>query len=320
MTAILVEDLVQEYRSGVRALDNLSLEVREGEIFTLLGPNGAGKSSLINILTTFYRPLSGRVSMLGKDLLAEPASIRPLIACVAQFISIDLHLSLLENFLFQSRLYKVDPQTARKRIDILINKFGLAPYLNYPTHSFSGGVKRRLDIAMNMVSSPRILFLDEPTLGMDVESRRTLWEMLEHIRTDFGTTIFMTTHYLEEAQRLSDTICIMNQGRVVKQGSPSDLRGLSRQKLLRIGFRNKIEARECCEKLKKNGMGLSGSHHKELVFVNLQDNREGLFKLNRWLLEQQITFTSIEITEPALEDVFLALTTPQRDECEGLPC
>ena len=320
MAAILVKDLVQEYRSGVRGLDNLSLQVREGEIFTLLGPNGAGKSSLINILTTFYRPLSGKVTVLGKDLLAEPESIRSLIACVAQFISIDLHLSLMENFLFQSRLYRVDSQTARKRIDVLVKKFGLTPYLNYPIRSFSGGVKRRLDIAMNMVSSPRILFLDEPTLGMDVESRRTLWEMLENIRRDFGTTIFLTTHYLEEAERLSDTICIMNKGRVIKQGSSSELRGFTRQNILRIGFLNKKQAQECREKLKRNGMKFSSSIQKESVLVNLQDSREGLFRLNRWLLEQQIAFTSIEIMEPALEDVFLALTTAQRSECEVQPC
>jgi ABC-2 type transport system ATP-binding protein len=258
--------------------------------------------------------------MLGKDLLAEPGSIRPLIACVAQFISIYQHLSLLENFLFQSRLYKVDPQTAQKRIKLLVKNFGLSPYLNYPTQTLSGGLKRRLDIAMNMVSSPRILFLDEPTLGLDVESRRSLWEILENIRTDFGTTIFLTTHYLEEAERLSDTICIMNKGQIIKQGSPSDLRGFTRQNVLRIGFSDQSDARNCSEKLKKNGMILSGSLRKEFLFVTLPDAREGFFMLNRWLLEQQIAFTSIEITKPTLEDVFLALTTARLDDCEVLSC
>ena len=320
MQAIIVEDLVQEYRSGVRALDKLNLQVREGEIFTLLGPNGAGKSSLINILTTFYRPLSGKVNMLGRDLLAEPGSIRPLIACVAQFISIDLHLTLMENFLFQSRLYKVDPQIARKRINTLIERFGLAPYLKYPTQSFSGGVKRRLDIAMNMVSSPSILFLDEPTLGMDVESRRALWEMLQKIRTDFGTTIFLTTHYLEEAERLSDMICIINHGREIVQGTPAALRAYIRQDMLRIGFKNKEQAQICKTALDKSSLSLFSSQRKEALFVAVEDNPELFYTLNHWLLEQQLAFTSIEIIKPALEDVFLALTAPQKTESELQLC
>ncbi|MCB2311867.1 ABC transporter ATP-binding protein [Clostridium tagluense] len=175
MLAIEIDKLVKEYKNGVRALDDLSLKVKRGEIFSLLGPNGAGKSSLINILTTYYKPTSGNVTMLGKDLCKNPDWIRTQIACVAQHISIDAHLSLMENMMFQSRLYKVDAQVAKERINSLIDSFKLDQYMKYPTSSYSGGVKRRLDIAMNMVSMPKILFLDEPTVGMDAQSRKTMW-------------------------------------------------------------------------------------------------------------------------------------------------
>ncbi|MDU2662850.1 MAG: ATP-binding cassette domain-containing protein, partial [Clostridioides difficile] len=221
MLAIEIDNLVKEYKNGVKALNGLSFNVNAGEIFSLLGPNGAGKSSLINILTTFYKPTSGNVTMFGKDLVDNPSWIRTQIACVAQQISIDEHLSLMENMVFQSKMYKVEPQIAKQRIDSLIDKFDLSSYLKYPTSSYSGGVKRRLDIAMNMVSSPKILFLDEPTVGMDVDSRKSMWDMLLKIRDEYGTTIFLTTHYLEEAEQLSDNICIMKNGKDLAQGTPS---------------------------------------------------------------------------------------------------
>ncbi|MDD3225675.1 MAG: ABC transporter ATP-binding protein, partial [Clostridium sp.] len=142
MLAIEINNLVKRYKNGVKALDGLSLKVNAGEIFSLLGPNGAGKSSLINILTTLYKPTSGSVKMIGRNLCKQPAWVRTQVACVAQHVSIDDHLSLMENMMFQSRLYKVDKVTSRKRIKMLIESFGLLQYLKYPVASYSGGVKR----------------------------------------------------------------------------------------------------------------------------------------------------------------------------------
>ncbi len=224
MTAICVNNLVKKYKNGIQALDGLSLTVNEGEIFTLLGPNGAGKSTLIHVLTTYLKPSSGNVIMLGKDLAREASEIRPQISCVAQRTSIDTHLSLMENMIFQSKLYKVPRAEAGKRMEMLISCFDLNQYLKYPVSSYSGGVKRRLDIALSIISYPKILFLDEPTVGMDVESRLAMWDMVRKIRKDFETTIFLTTHDLEEADQLSDTICIMNNGKEIIQGSPDSLK------------------------------------------------------------------------------------------------
>lgn len=229
MYAITAMNTVMQYKNGVQALSGLNLSVKTGEIFSLLGPNGAGKSTLIKILTTYLKPTSGNITMLGTDLSRQPDRVRRKIACVSQQTSIDTYLSLEENMMFQSRLYQIPKAEAKKRMETLIAGFSLDQYRRFPVSSCSGGVKRRLDIALNMMSAPEILFLDEPTVGMDVQSRISMWEMLRKIRDDFGTTIFLTTHYLEEADNLSDTICIMKDGKDVVQGTPAQLRSFIRQ-------------------------------------------------------------------------------------------
>ena len=308
MRAIEVTQLVKQYKNGIRALDNLSLKVNCGEIFSLLGPNGAGKSSLINILTTFYKPTSGNITVLGKDLCKEPAWVRTQIACVAQRISIDEHLSLMENMIFQSRLYKVDNATAKKRINTLIDSFELSQYFKYPVASYSGGVKRRLDIAMNMVSMPKILFLDEPTVGMDIISRKAMWEIMRKIRDDFGTTIFLTTHYLEEADQLSDTICIMKEGRELVQGTPRSLRKYIHQNMLRIGFSDIEKTKKCAEKLAQAHILPSINMRENSIYADAGEERKTFENVSKWLLENDVSFEAVEIVQPSLEDVFLKLT------------
>ena len=238
MYAIQIENVIKEYKNGVQALSGLNLSVKQGELFSLLGQNGAGKSTLIRILTTYLKPTSGNIMMFGKDIEKEAAAIRAEIACVSQQTSIDTYLSLEENMLFQSRLYKIPKAEALDRMEKLITVFGLQQYRKYPVSSYSGGVKRRLDIALNMMTNPKLLFLDEPTVGMDIQSRQLMWEMISQIRNDFGTTVFLTTHYLEEADNLSDTICIMKEGKEVIQGTPLELRAYLRQDTVQIHFPN----------------------------------------------------------------------------------
>ncbi|WP_297418410.1 ABC transporter ATP-binding protein [Clostridium sp.] len=312
MVAIVIDELVKQYNNGVRALDGLNLKVNSREIFSLLGPNGAGKSSLISILTTLYKPTSGNITMLGKNLLKDPSWIRTQIACVHQRISIDEHLSLMENMLFQSRMYKVDNDTAQKRIKMLIESFGLSQYMKYPVASYSGGVKRRLDIAMNMASMPKILFLDEPTVGMDIVSRKAMWECLKKIRDDFKTTIFLTTHYLEEADKLSDNICIMKEGRKLVQGTPEELKQYTKQNILRIGFTDIEKAQNCAEELTKDKILSSMDIRENSIFADINDNEKVFRNVNEWLLEKDILFRGIEIVQPSLEDVFLKLTGNER--------
>lgn len=316
MPAIEIHSLIKQYKNGVRALDGLNLQVKSGEIFALLGPNGAGKSSLINILTTYYRPTSGDVTIWGKNLSKEAGWIRSQIACVAQSASIDAHLSLMENMLFQSRLYKVAPEVAKKRINSLIESFDLSGYLKYPVATYSGGVRRRLDIAMNMVSYPKILFLDEPTVGMDALSRKAMWKMLLKIRDEYGTTIFLTTHYLEEADQLSDTICIMKEGKELAQGTPGSLRSYTRKNTLRIGFSSSQEADELKDTLDKTGFIKFIHVRDHSVFLGVDERQTAFTAVNKWLLDNNFEFQAIEIVEPSLEDVFLTLTSSKNREEE----
>jgi ABC-2 type transport system ATP-binding protein len=308
MFAIEVENLIKQYKNGVKALDGLSLHVNRGEIFSLLGQNGAGKSSLINILTTYLSKTSGSVTVLGLDIEKDPASIREQIACVAQRTSIDAHLSMEENMMFQSRLYKVNSSTAKKRMKDLIQCFELQHYLKYPVSSYSGGVKRRLDIAMNMMSQPKILFLDEPTVGMDIQSRMAMWDMMKKIRDDFGTTIFLTTHYLEEADQLSGTICIMKKGHEIIQASPYELRKYMHQDVLRISFHNAKEAKVCANHLQKAISLKSVTLQDNYIIAVPRDNQKELHTVNSWLLEHNAPFRGIEIAQPSLDDIFLNLT------------
>ncbi|SHI66391.1 ABC transporter ATP-binding protein [Lutispora thermophila] len=315
--AIHVEKLVKRYRNGVQALDGLSLTVNKGEIFSLLGQNGAGKSTLINVLTTYLRPTSGSVIIFGKDACHEATEIRTLISWVAQRTSIDTRLSLTENMMFQSNLYKVPKEEAKKRMEALIFCFGLEQYLKYPVSSYSGGIKRRLDIALYMMSNPKVLFLDEPTIGMDVQSRMAMWDMIRKIREDFGTTVFLTTHYLEEADRLSDTICIIKNGKEVIQGIPHDLREYLQQNKLKISFGSKEEAKSCFGRL-KNVISLKEADlYNDKIITDSKNSYADLERVNRWLLDNGISFLGIEMIQPTLEDVFIRLTREnEREVCQ----
>ena len=210
--------------------------------------------------------------------------------------------------MFQSKLYKVPKAEAQKRMEALIACFGLERYLKHPVSSYSGGVRRRLDIALNIMSNPKVLFLDEPTVGMDIQSRMAMWDMMKKIRDDFGTTIFLTTHYLEEADRLSDTICIMKNGKEVIQGTPHALREYLRQDMLKISFASKEEAKNCFDALKSVIALKETDLRHDMIITDSKNGRAGFEKANRWLLDHEIPFLGIEIMQPALEDVFIRLT------------
>jgi ABC-2 type transport system ATP-binding protein len=312
MDAIKIENLVKKYKNGVKALNDLNLIVKKGEIFSLLGPNGAGKSSLINILTTYYKKTSGKTFIFEKEIDEKPAWVRSKIACVSQNISIDEHMSLVENMIFQSKLYKIDAHTAKNRIDTLIKQFELQSYLKYPVASYSGGIKRRLDIAMHMVSNPKILFLDEPTTGLDISSRKNLWEIIKKIQHDFKTTIFLTTHYLEEAEMLSDTICIINEGKEIACGSYLELEKYIPQNIVKIGFLNEKLAEKSYNFLKNQKNNLNINLQKKYIFINISQDKKVFEIILNKLLVNKFSFESAEIVKPKLEDIFLKLTEVER--------
>src|SRR5436189_2188065 len=243
------------------AVDGISFEVRAGESFALLGPNGAGKTTTISILTTTLAPTSGRATIDGRDIVREASAVRRMVGIIFQRPSIDMNLTAEENVRFHAILYGLYPYAPtyglmpaayREQVQGLASLLGIAAELQKPMRTFSGGMRRKLEIVRSLMHRPKVLFLDEPTAGLDVPSRRTLWEYLTAIRRESGTTVFLTTHYLEEAEE-ADTICIIDQGTVVSFGTPdrikSDLvqeyvlfdaedRGRLREELARLELRS----------------------------------------------------------------------------------
>jgi len=239
---IRVENLVKRYRKAQQnAVDGISFDVAAGEFFALLGPNGAGKTTTISILTTTLTPTAGRVTIGGRDIVAEAGAVRREVGIIFQRPSLDLNLTAEENVRFHAVLYGLYPYAPayrlmaaayRHQVEGLAALLGLEREIFAPVRTFSGGMRRKLEIVRSLIHHPRVLFLDEPTAGLDAPTRRTLWDHLATVRRESGTTIFLTTHYLEEAEQ-ADQICVIDHGRVVAHGSPASLKAeLTREYLV----------------------------------------------------------------------------------------
>jgi ABC-2 type transport system ATP-binding protein len=221
--AVEARDLVKAYPPDVRALDGLGLTVDAGEVFGLLGPNGAGKSTTVKVLTTLARPDSGTATVAGHDVLREPERVRRLIGVVAQRSGADPVAGGRDNLMLQGRLYGMRGAALRRRVDELLERFALADADRRPVRTYSGGMQRRLDVALGLVHRPRVLFLDEPTTGLDPEARTAMWEEIGRLAGDEELAILLTTHYLEEAQQLCDHVAFINHGTIVAQGTSAEL-------------------------------------------------------------------------------------------------
>jgi ABC-2 type transport system ATP-binding protein len=222
--AIVVRDLGKTYRNGVQALAGLSLTVQTGEIFGLLGPNGAGKSTTTRILATLCRPDSGQAMVAGRDVLGDPALVRRRIGLVAQASGVDKYATGRENLTLQAHIERVPRREVADRVDRMLRQVGLSDAADRLVQTYSGGMKRRLDLAMGLVHEPAVLFLDEPTTGLDPETRAALWRDLARLREERRLTVLLTTHYLDEADRLCDRLAIVDRGRVIVEGTPTELK------------------------------------------------------------------------------------------------
>src|SRR5262252_3597522 len=226
-TALAIEahDLVKTYPKGVQALDGLSFAVPAGTVFALLGPNGAGKSTTVKILTTLAQADSGTARVAGLDVRAKPAKVRHLIGVVAQLSGADPVATGRENMLLSGRIQGLRGRGLARRTDDLLGRFGLADAAARQVRTYSGGMRRRLDVAMGLINRPQVLFLDEPTAGLDPESRSAMWAEIGRLAAAEGLTILLTTHYLEEADHLASRLAIVDRGRVVVAGTPDELKG-----------------------------------------------------------------------------------------------
>ena len=221
--AIEVEDLRKTYAGGVEALRGVSFDVRPGEVFALLGPNGAGKSTTVRILTTLSAPTGGRARVAGFDVVRQPREVRRRIGSVAQSSGVDLTATGRENLTLQGRLFHLPAAELRSRTAELLRLFQLEAAADRPAATYSGGMKRRLDVAMGLIHRPEVLFLDEPTTGLDPESRAVMWKEVRGLAAE-GLTLLLTTHYLEEADQLAQRIAIVDGGRIVAAGTPEELK------------------------------------------------------------------------------------------------
>ncbi len=223
-SAIVASGLTKRYRSDVTALDGLSFEVRPGTIFGLLGPNGAGKSTTVKVLTTLARPDDGSARVAGIDVLRQPEGVRRVIGTVGQLIAVDPDATGRENLELAGRIHGLAGNDLRTRVDDLLDRFSLREAAGRLARTYSGGMQRKLHVATGLIHRPSVLFLDEPTTGLDPESRADLWTEIERLTAEDGLTILLTTHYLEEADRLASRLAIVDRGRVVATGSPDELK------------------------------------------------------------------------------------------------
>jgi ABC-2 type transport system ATP-binding protein len=222
--AVTAHELVKTYPGGVRALDRLSLGIAPGEVLGLLGPNGAGKSTTVKILTTLARPDSGTATVAGHDALRHPGRVRRAIGAVAQKSGLDPMATGRDNLMLQGHLYGMRGATLRRRVAELLDRFDLAGAADRIVRTYSGGMQRRLDVAVGLVHRPTVLFLDEPTTGLDPEARAALWAEIARLSGEEAMAILLTTHYLDEADRLADRVAIVDGGRIVVEGTPDQLK------------------------------------------------------------------------------------------------
>ena len=222
--AIAAEELVKHYPGDVVALDGISFSVEPGTVFGLLGPNGAGKSTTVRILTTLARPDGGRATVAGIDVMRDPVRVRRTIGAVGQRVAVDPEATGRENIVLEARIHGLDGAALRRRVDELFDRFGLTEVAGRLAKTYSGGMRRKLDVAMGLVHRPIVLFLDEPTTGLDPAARAELWAEIRRLTREDGLTILLTTHYLEEADRLAGQLAIVDRGRIVASGTPDQLK------------------------------------------------------------------------------------------------
>jgi ABC-2 type transport system ATP-binding protein len=301
---IEVEGLVREYRKGPRAVDGIDLTVAPGEIYGFLGPNGAGKSTTVHVLTTLLPPTAGTARVGGFDVVKEGPRVRTLIGVALQEAALDPLLTGRDHLRLQATLQNVPKAERASRAEELLHRVGLAEAADRKVAGYSGGMKRRLDLALALVHSPQILFLDEPTTGLDPQSRTALWEEVSLLRREAGVTVFLTTQYLEEADVLADRVGIIDQGRIVAEGTPATLKAEIGRPSLHAIPRREEDRPQIADFLTRFGDPLQSTRD---VAIRLR-NGLGLTDIVRAVDAGGIEVADLELRAPTLDDVFLAKT------------
>jgi daunorubicin resistance ABC transporter ATP-binding subunit len=306
-SAIEVQGLRRSF-GDVVALDGLDLDIPTGTVFGLLGPNGAGKTTLVRVLATLLEPTAGRASVLGYDVVAEPLAVRRRIGLAGQFAAVDAELTGRENLEMIGRLCRLGAADTRSRAEDLLERLGLVDAADRRAGTYSGGMRRRLDLAAGLIGRPPVVLLDEPTTGLDPVSRQELWRVVEELRRE-GTTVLLTTQYLDEADRLAQEIAVVDHGRIAAQGTPAQLKSAIGGNVLSVRLVNPSDVSDASSTL----TGLAAGDE---VRVNAADGEIRLplaspalsAEAIRRLDARRLEIASVEVQQPSLDDVFLTLT------------
>lgn len=316
MPAIEAHDLVKTYPKDVRALDGISFSVQAGTVFGLLGPNGAGKSTTVKILTTLSRPDSGTAKVAGHDILAAPARVREAIGVVSQAGGLDREATGRENLRLQGQVNGMGGRELERRIDELLEQFGLADAGGRLVREYSGGMQRRLDVALGLVHSPRVLFLDEPTTGLDPEVRAEMWDEIERL-TGRGLTVLLTTHYLEEADRLASRLAIVDRGRIVAEGSPDGLKRELEGDAIHVELANGAVEEDVRTTLSSVRSIRDLKVDGRLLHARASDGASAVPAVLAALETGRIDVASVSVARPSLDDVYLRYAGRTFSEAES---
>ena len=315
--AVETHEVVRTFKDGeVRALDGVSLSVPAGRVFGLLGPNGSGKTTMVRILSTILRPTSGQAVVAGFDVVKQPQEVRRRIGLAGQFATVDENLTGFENLRMVGLLNHLTKSYVVARARALLEDFGLADASNRIVKTYSGGMRRRLDLAAALVAEPPLLFLDEPTTGLDPQSRSELWTIIERL-VEGGTTVLLTTQYLDEADRLADRLVVLDHGKIIAEGTSRELKAQMGATVLELGFSSTEEAARAVPMLadlSATPANLEG-HNLE---ITVDDGPATTADALRRLDGAGISPTGLQLREPSLDDVFLALTGHKAEDGSDL--
>ena len=304
--SIVVEGLVRDFKKGPRAVDGIDLRVEPGEIYGFLGPNGAGKSTTVHMLTTLLPPTAGTARVAGYDVVADGPKVRASIGAALQEAALDVLLTGRDHLRLQTMLQGLPRGVRGPRTDELLERVGLTEAADRKVGGYSGGMKRRLDLALALVHRPRIIVLDEPTTGLDIQSRTALWDEVARLARDDGVTVFLTTQYLEEADVLANRVGIIDHGHIVAEGTPAALKAEIGLPSVHAVPADEADGERLASALAPYGEALGGNSRE--VAVRLREGLAGLPAVVRAVDDAGVTLASLEIQAPSLDDVFLAKT------------
>ncbi|MEV6231829.1 ATP-binding cassette domain-containing protein [Saccharopolyspora shandongensis] len=318
MTAVRAEALVKTFGAN-RALDGVDLEIPTGQVLGLLGPNGAGKTTAVRILTTLLKPDSGRAFVAGHDVLADPQAVRRSIGLSGQYAAVDENLTGYENLYMVGRLYGMPRADATARARRLLDRFRLQEAADRPSKGYSGGMRRRLDLAGALVAAPAVVVLDEPTTGLDPRGRMDTWQVIGELVAD-GTTVLLTTQYLEEADQLADSIAVIDRGRVIASGTADELKSQVGGERLELVAQDAADLPVVARVLGEVGAGEPEvEEHLRKAFVAVDSGPKSLIEALRRLDAEDVAVHDVALHRPTLDDVFLGLTGRRTEEQEKQP-